>query len=222
MAIPKRSQAAFTLIELLIVVAIIAILAAIAVPNFLEAQVRAKISRVRADLRTIATGVESYQVDNNVYPPIAMYYNEQWGGMWPESTWYCPVGGNWVVTTPIAYLTTWPKDTFRMKSWGGYTGPEVQDILARDDLPMMFVNITQWREQTYATNPNWYPEHRAGYTWGAWSVGPTGGLWVAYPAGTNLDALTIPSYVNPYDPTNGTVSHGGICRLGPGDDPLFN
>jgi prepilin-type N-terminal cleavage/methylation domain-containing protein len=36
----------FTLIELLIVVAIIAILAAIAVPNFLEAQVRAKVSRV--------------------------------------------------------------------------------------------------------------------------------------------------------------------------------
>ena len=56
---------AFTLIELLIVVAIIAILAAIAVPNFLEAQTRAKVSRVQSDLRTLATGIESYTVDNN-------------------------------------------------------------------------------------------------------------------------------------------------------------
>ncbi len=58
----------FTLIELLIVVAIIAILAAIAVPNFLEAQVRAKVSRVKNDHRSYATAIETYYVDNNQYP----------------------------------------------------------------------------------------------------------------------------------------------------------
>ena len=63
----KRS--AFTLIELLIVVAIIAILAAIAVPNFLEAQVRSKVSRVKTDMRSLATAIEAYRLDHNVYPP---------------------------------------------------------------------------------------------------------------------------------------------------------
>lgn len=65
-----KHRSAFTLIELLIVVAIIAILAAIAVPNFLEAQIRAKVARVRSDLRTVATALETYYVDNNSYPPV--------------------------------------------------------------------------------------------------------------------------------------------------------
>ena len=60
---------AFTLIELLIVVAIIAILAAIAVPNFLEAQVRSKVSRVKADMRSMRTAMEAYRVDYNRYLP---------------------------------------------------------------------------------------------------------------------------------------------------------
>jgi len=63
-----RIAKAFTLIELLVVVAIIAILAAIALPNFLEAQTRAKVSRVKADLHAAATCMDLYRVDNNAYP----------------------------------------------------------------------------------------------------------------------------------------------------------
>lgn len=60
---------AFTLIELLVVVAVVAILAAVAVPNFLEAQVRAKVSRAHNDLRTLAVASEAYYADHNAYPP---------------------------------------------------------------------------------------------------------------------------------------------------------
>lgn len=59
---------AFTLIELLVVVVILAILAAVAVPNFLQALTRAKVSRATADLRSAATGLEAYRIDHNDYP----------------------------------------------------------------------------------------------------------------------------------------------------------
>jgi prepilin-type N-terminal cleavage/methylation domain-containing protein len=65
----RTSYKAFTLIELLIVVAIIGILAAIAVPNFLNAQLRAKIARVEGDLRAMKTAIEMYRADNSGYPP---------------------------------------------------------------------------------------------------------------------------------------------------------
>ncbi|MEQ8819619.1 MAG: prepilin-type N-terminal cleavage/methylation domain-containing protein, partial [Sumerlaeia bacterium] len=99
----RRGPRAFTLIELLITVAIIAILAAIAVPNFLEAQTRAKVSRVKNDLRTLATSIEAYTVDNNRPPydgePGTDHYG--WASIFAQ------------VTTPVAYLTTIPTDVFQ-------------------------------------------------------------------------------------------------------------
>ena len=67
----KRDSKGFTLIELLIVVAIIGIIAAIAIPNLLNAIDRGKQKRTMADMRSIGTAVESFAVDNNVYPVAA-------------------------------------------------------------------------------------------------------------------------------------------------------
>ncbi len=63
-----RSPKGFTLIELLITVAIIGIIASVAIPNLLGAIDRARQKRTMADLRSIATAVESYTVDLTLYP----------------------------------------------------------------------------------------------------------------------------------------------------------
>ncbi len=64
---PER-PAAFTLIELLIVVAIIGTLAAIALPNFLNAKIRANVARAKADFNSLGTALQSYYLDHQSFP----------------------------------------------------------------------------------------------------------------------------------------------------------
>lgn len=61
----------FTLIELMVVIAIILILALIAIPAYRNMQDRAKRSRVQSDLRNLATALEMYNTDWTFYPKMA-------------------------------------------------------------------------------------------------------------------------------------------------------
>ena len=95
----KRS--AFTLIELLIVVAIIGILAAIAVPNSLNARMRATIARMQTDMRALGDALHMYRIDNKCC--------------------FSHMGGNpnWEMrrlTTPIVYIVAIPQDPFRERT----------------------------------------------------------------------------------------------------------
>jgi len=61
----------FTLIELMVVIAIIIILAAIAIPNYLNMTKRAKNSRVASDMASLATALETFKTDWGKYPIVA-------------------------------------------------------------------------------------------------------------------------------------------------------
>ena len=61
----SRRHSGFTLVEIMIVVAIIALLASIAVPGFLRARKRSQASRVVNDLRLIDSAVDQYAIENN-------------------------------------------------------------------------------------------------------------------------------------------------------------
>ncbi|MBE7560165.1 prepilin-type N-terminal cleavage/methylation domain-containing protein [bacterium] len=97
---PSPTSRAFTLIELLIVVAIISVLAAIAVPNFLHAQVRAKLAHCQENMRTVATALEAYCVDYLAYPPERGPHLSSDDGMAQ------------LLTTPVPYLKSLPVNHF--------------------------------------------------------------------------------------------------------------
>lgn len=214
----------FTLIELLIVVAIIAILAAIAVPNFLEAQVRSKVSRAKADMRTIATGLESYYVDNNRYPAPHEHHNQApWTNPYSEPPFHSRIPS--MITTPIAYLSSIPDDAFRTTS----IPPNIANdpYLRHVQRRQTFFNFPYMRVLFPATfnNPNstFSVAERLGGTWLMYSPGPNFDEWNRINPTDPLQATRV--YID-YDPTNGTVSLGNIFRTQKsgevlGVDPLF-
>ncbi|MBI1785562.1 prepilin-type N-terminal cleavage/methylation domain-containing protein [Candidatus Sumerlaeota bacterium] len=205
-----RAHRGFTLIELLVVVAIIAVLAAIAVPNFLEARVRAQVTRVKADMRSLATAVESYQVDHSAYPYRQNVINANLKPGTPEA-------GNRlaqlsVITTPIAYITSLPTDVFEHY----LTPPNV--VIDYWD-PVQTSWLINYRFPLFS--PFRIKEGEAPYI--LVSPGPDGYLGAItnnygwpYPNSNPLAILGTVYVI--YDPTNGTNSIGNIYSGSQGPD----
>jgi len=214
----------FTLIELLIVVAIIAILAAIAVPNFLEAQVRSKVSRAKADMRSTATALEAYAVDAKHYPTLVAVTSE-YARTDPHSgdingpSVLNPGGHNAVssrfiwLTTPMAYITSVFRDPF--------INPAVKFAYDEDgDISEYYDTYDYVDARTLAPGGLLGASGRgaatsSGAAWHMVSAGPDkrncfgGGI-------ANYSGQPAESGGCDYDPTNGTISTGDIVRIGGG------
>jgi len=187
-----KTKSGFTLIELLIVVAIIAILAAIAVPNFLESQVRAKVSRVKADMRSLAAAIESYQTDHNHYP-------------WYDAPGYPPRYHSVIyrliqLTTPTAYITTVDfHDPFLSQGSDAYG----------DGIPRYRLNYRNHEFWRSSSNP-WVKVP----VWVLNSIGPDRAPNKGLMTEMAARGLVPTGTVVIYDPTNGTVSAGDMPRTG--------
>ncbi len=207
---------AFTLIELLIVVAIIAILAAIAVPNFLEAQTRAKVSRVMADMATMHTAIETYRVDHNKVP----IRHDDWNSTPPDPD-YIPdgdtkildpafptaAGGLKMITTPISYLSSIPLDVFNKP---------VESV--REIFPGTSPALDYWDEkqfEAFRATTGMKSRGRSGFA--LLSVGPDGFVGMnrseasrKYPDEPSNLRFTMRAI---YDASNGTSSAGNVYRF---------
>ena len=101
----------FTLIEILIVVAILAILAMISIPNFLNAQIRAKVARMQSDLQAVASAIEMYALDRGALP-----------------------SPRWSLTTPVAYIGVIPIDIITRRAGFRFAGDPAD--YTRDPVPI--------------------------------------------------------------------------------------
>ncbi|MEI7633207.1 MAG: prepilin-type N-terminal cleavage/methylation domain-containing protein [bacterium] len=184
----------FTLIELIVVVSIIAILAAIAIPNFIEAQTRAKVSRAKSDLRTIAIAVEAYCTDHGKYPDPLQPYKESLSTVNELST-------------PVAYLTTTQLPDAFPPTWVETTPPPPPGYS-----PTYWYNSFSGAMGKELSEASGFPAF-SGYC--LCSVGPDR---------VSNAATLLPFYIDRdpkrerncldllYDPTNGTISSGDIAR----------
>jgi prepilin-type N-terminal cleavage/methylation domain-containing protein len=68
MSFMKNNRKAFSLVEILIVVAVIALLAAIAIPNLMRAKLNSNQASAQATLKAIANALETYAISNGIYP----------------------------------------------------------------------------------------------------------------------------------------------------------
>jgi len=216
----------FTLIELLIVIAIILILVAIALPNFYTARIRAQVTRVKADMKTIATAMGLYHGQygryiNSCYPcvpsdelgdlcVIAGTRTQGCGGGFGQGALWLKVASGAIselskgiqLTSPTPFLTELPFDPFMTAA---LTNPD----------------ITEASAIYYGKNRNWTasdfpPVSRSATTYGPfpYNIELSSKNWVMHTFGPDLlQDGNQPGYGNLgfiYSPTNGAKSYGDI------------
>lgn len=207
----------FTLVELLVVVAVIGILVAIALVNLLAAQVRSKVGRARAELQTLDTALNAFFLDREEYPRGNQY---QMSTLAPATQLYDK--GLVQLSTPVCYISTGLlDDPFGTEYYDTSfeTGPEVKRENRKE--ARWYKYAARYRGQTVMTR---YYERDLRDNRTEWfilqSSGPDRTMFVLGQSRIDPDHPEV-FLSKIYDPTNGTASRGSIYRAGgdpKGDD----
>lgn len=212
LSLGKNSKTGFTLIELLIVIAIILILISIALPNFLEAKVRAHVTKIKGEMHSLQIALESYRTSyeskktlipgvppsgKGIYTsyPLTYDYIARVG----KTPRLVDITVRWALTestSPIQFMKTLPYASFTTKgSREGGNYDALPDAGTSYEPPHYFYK---------------HPEVGWGYSreWMLRDTGPDQVFNNAWMTNSNDPPVL-------YTPTNGTTSRGDIVLMGP-------
>lgn len=207
----------FTLIELLIVIAIILILISIALPNFLEAQVRAKVAKARGEMKSLVTATEAYKNDWGMREPKTDFepvnrppfgYSEWWGF------------ASHLLTTPVKFIASQPIDAFGDTYTLGFWTSNLHGHSS--EAPYTVIRLTYgchaWTIGAQISNNATVVKAAGGSTPipRDFVEGCRKSGYIYY--SSSADRIDSTVWIAPafYSPTNGTNSFGDMYEFGPG------
>lgn len=179
----------------------VALLATVGMRRLTERRELTRVARVQSDLRSLATAIESYYVDNMTYPPSDWQDNVDGAAApldWPRTSTFRSGAGLSTLTTPVAYIAEFPADPFASASGVTYR--------------YLFRRAPQWIWIAGSFGPDRDQDVGGDLQW----QGTIPVFSSANPVPPEMLAggePRLPGSSYTFDPTNGIISEGDIWRM---------